>query len=156
MRTVHQWLNEYGESHQNLTNKRIHWLCVPLIMVSVVGLLWDSTQDFLPLTPMGEYFNGATILLFLALLYYIRLSIPLFIGMIPVTFLLIKSVDILKLSSLALWQTSLIIFTLAWIGQFIGHKIEGKKPSFVKDLQFLLIGPLWLLSHWYRKMEWEY
>jgi len=47
---------------------------------------------------------------------------------------------------------SLGIFVIAWIGQFIGHKIEGKKPSFLEDLQFLLIGPAWLLHFIYKKL----
>jgi uncharacterized membrane protein YGL010W len=49
------------------------------------------------------------------------------------------------------WAICLTLFVVAWIGQFIGHKIEGKKPSFFKDVQFLLIGPAWLLSKVYRK-----
>ena len=51
-----------------------------------------------------------------------------------------------------LWLTCLVIFVIGWIGQFIGHAIEGKRPSFMKDIQFLLIGPLWLLGHLYRKL----
>ena len=53
-------------------------------------------------------------------------------------------------------KTSLIIFVIAWIGQFIGHKIEGKKPSFFEDIQFLLIGPAWLLSFIYNKLGIKY
>ena len=55
-----------------------------------------------------------------------------------------------------LWRISLYIFVIAWIGQFIGHKIEGKKPSFFQDLQFLLIGPAWLLSFFYNKIGIKY
>ena len=55
-----------------------------------------------------------------------------------------------------LWASSLAIFVIAWVGQFIGHKIEGKKPSFFEDLQFLMIGPLWLLGHLYRKFGIRY
>ena len=86
----------------------------------------------------------------LALVYYFFLSIPFFAGMIPVTIMLILGTQWLGSFSIPLWQLSLIIFVVAWIGQFYGHKVEGKKPSFFKDLQFLLIGPLWLLSKLYR------
>jgi uncharacterized membrane protein YGL010W len=55
-----------------------------------------------------------------------------------------------------LWQVCLALFIVAWIFQFIGHKIEGKKPSFFKDLQFLLIGPAWLLSFIYQKVGIRY
>ena len=58
--------------------------------------------------------------------------------------------------NLALWKVSLIIFVIAWIGQFIGHEIEGKKPSFLQDIQFLLIGPAWLLSFIYKKLGIKY
>ena len=51
-----------------------------------------------------------------------------------------------------LFMGYITVFILAWIGQFIGHKIEGKKPSFFEDIQFLLIGPAWLLSFIYKKL----
>jgi uncharacterized membrane protein YGL010W len=51
-----------------------------------------------------------------------------------------------------LWVISLIIFFVAWIGQFYGHKVEGKKPSFLKDIQFLLIGPAWLMHFIYKRL----
>jgi uncharacterized membrane protein YGL010W len=57
----------------------------------------------------------------------------------------------IELSGARLWLVSIIIFVSAWIGQFIGHKIEGQKPSFMDDLQFLLIGPAWLMSFIYKK-----
>ena len=65
-------------------------------------------------------------------------------------FWLIQTID------LPMWQISVMIFIPAWIGQFIGHKIEGRKPSFFKDLQFLLIGPAWLLSFIYKKLGIRY
>ena len=39
MRKIDQLFAEYGESHQNPTNKKIHWICVPLIFFSIVGLI---------------------------------------------------------------------------------------------------------------------
>jgi uncharacterized membrane protein YGL010W len=51
---------------------------------------------------------------------------------------------------------SIAIFVVAWIGQFIGHKIEGKKPSFFDDLRFLLIGPLFVLGFLYRRFHVAY
>lgn len=147
MKTIDQWLDEYGESHKNKTNKMIHWICIPLIVFSLVGMLWTiPTPAVFDKTP---YLNWASIVLAAALLFYIRLSIPLFIG-----FVLISALTLLGNSYLSEllgrnWvfhlAVSIGIFVIAWIGQFIGHNIEGKKPSFFKDLQFLLIGPAWLL-----------
>ena len=121
MRNIDSLLLEYGESHQNKTNKLIHWFCVPAIFFSVVGLVFSIPSGFLAdLLPfLGNYANWATLTLVLMLIYYISLSPAL---------------------------------TLAWIVQFYGHKIEGKKPSFLKDIQFLMIGPAWLMHFIYKKI----
>ena len=152
-KTINQWLLEYGESHQNPINKNIHWICVPLIMLSLIGLLWSIPYSF-DFTLIGSSYsiNFAIIFLLLVTIYYFRLSKSLCIGMIIISYMLIKGVYLLNQLNYSLWKISLIIFTIAWIGQFIGHKIEGKKPSFFEDLQFLLIGPAWLLSFIYKKI----
>jgi len=155
MRTVQNWLAEYGESHRNPVNKAIHWICVPLIMLSLVGLLWDIPRpdSFVALSP---YLNWATLALTAAVLYYFALSVRLGAGMLVVAMALCILVQTLAALPWALWIMSVTIFVGAWIGQFIGHEIEGKKPSFFKDLQFLLIGPLWLLAAVYRGLRVAY
>jgi uncharacterized membrane protein YGL010W len=155
MRKIDELLNEYGESHQNETNKAIHWICVPLIFLSVVGLIASIpsgiVQNFL-----GEgnpYANWATVVLVLVLIYYVTISIPLAFGMMLFGVLCLFIVRMIAESNIApLWAVSLVIFVVAWIGQFYGHKVEGKKPSFLKDIQFLLIGPAWLMHFLYRKL----
>ena len=72
--------------------------------------------------------------------------------MIPISLIMLKIIQELSKLSYPLWLISVIIFILSWAGQFYGHKIEGKKPSFFKDIQFLMIGPLWLLSKLYKKI----
>ena len=147
-KTVQNWLDEYGESHQNPINKSIHWICVPLIMLSLIGLLWHI--------PGNSIINLGTIFIAFACIYYLRMSFVMFIGMLFVGGLLVYGVEYLETLPYPLWKTSLIIFIIAWIGQFIGHKIEGQKPSFFQDIQFLLIGPLWLLGFIYRKLGIKY
>jgi uncharacterized membrane protein YGL010W len=152
MRKIDQLLAEYAESHQNPTNKTIHWICVPIIFMCVLALFWAI--------PHPEFFNELPIpmnfgilAMLIALLYYVFLSIPLTIGMLFIAsvFLgIISKID--QIEILPLWAIALIFFVLAWIGQFYGHNIEGKKPSFLKDLQFLLIGPVWLLSFIYKNL----
>ena len=150
MKSIDSWLDEYGESHQNKTNKTIHWICVPTIVLSLLGLLWaiPVADAFANISPL---LNWASLFGLLAIGYYLLLSPKLALGMLPVlSFMLAINYFIwIKLGSM-IWLFALIIFSLAWVGQFIGHNIEGKKPSFLKDLQFLLIGPLWLLSFVYR------
>lgn len=145
-------LDKYGESHINATNKLIHWICVPAIMFSLIGLLkcipFPVTRDF--------FLNWGGLALMATLAYYLRLSIPMFLGFTVIGLLILwgnhKVLESMDYSYSGLALFSIILFVVAWIGQFIGHKIEGKKPSFLEDLQFLLIGPAWLLHFVYKKM----
>ena len=150
MNSVQDWLEAYGESHQNPINKKIHWICVPLIMLSLLGLLWMLE---IPISDKFIYSNGATLLITLVSIYYFRLSISMGIGMLLISFIMIYIIIWMNNFGIAPY---VIIFSLAWTGQFIGHKIEGKKPSFFEDLQFLLIGPAWLLSFIYKKIGIKY
>ena len=92
-----------------------------------------------------------------ALIYYALLSVPLTLGAIPLLTALLWSLDWLERSStVPLWSICLAAFVFAWVGQFIGHAIEGRRPSFFKDVQFLMIGPLWLLADVYRRLGIRY
>ena len=149
-------LAEYGESHQNPTNKLVHWVCVPLIMFSLLGLLW-SVPVPAAIRNISPWLNWGTLVMALALLYYVRLSGRLALGMVLVWVTMAAGLRVVAgTAALPLWTICLLIFALAWVVQFWGHKMEGKKPSFLKDLQFLLIGPLWLLHFVYRSLGWEY
>ena len=150
MKTIQQWLGEYGESHQDHTNKTIHWICVPSIFFSITGLLYSIK---LPFTIGGYTGNIAMIVLVLAIVYYFSLSKTLWIGLMLFAVLCFWLCNLIEQSNiLPLWLFCTIVFVVAWIGQFYGHKVEGKKPSFFKDIQFLLIGPAWLMSFIYKKL----
>ena len=155
MKTADEWFEEYGESHRNRTNKIIHWICVPAIMFSLVGLLWSLPRPgiFVDVSP---WLNWGTLFVAAAMVYYLLLSWSLASGMLLVSLMMLWGNFLLAGLNTPLWQISLGIFVLAWIGQFIGHRIEGKKPSFFKDIQFLLIGPVWLLGFIYRKARIRY
>jgi uncharacterized membrane protein YGL010W len=143
-KSIYNWFSEYAESHQNPVNKRIHWICVPVIFFSIVCLL--ST------IPLGEHFSLATLAMFGATVFYVRLSPKLSLGLVLFYMACLCGAEILTWLPIPLWQSAIILFVLAWIGQFYGHKIEGKKPSFLKDLQFLLIGPAWLMGFVYQRL----
>lgn len=155
MRKIDALLSEYGESHQNPTNKLIHWICVPLIFLSLMGLIASLPSGILK-SILGDgsiYANWAAVMLAMALIYYITLSIPLTVGMFLFALLCLFLINEIVLLNIApLWVVSLSIFVAAWIGQFYGHKVEGKKPSFFKDIQFLMIGPAWLMHFIYKKI----
>ncbi len=161
MKTVDQWLDEYGESHKNATNKLIHWICIPLIMFSLFGVLRAIPVPS-QFETVGWWLNWSNIVLLLAILFYIRLSLPLFVGFVFIALgIAIGNEALFNMlggpgNEWVMVAASVLIFVLAWIGQFIGHNIEGKKPSFFKDLQFLLIGPAWLLHFLLKKVGLPY
>jgi uncharacterized membrane protein YGL010W len=156
MQSVTSLLSEYGESHQNPWNKLIHWICVPVIVWTVVALLWSIPFPG-DMRLAGLPVNWAMITLVLAQVYYFALSIKLGIGLLLYNALMLwLTAQIEAMSPWPLWQLALGVFVLAWIGQFIGHAIEGKKPSFFKDVQFLLIGPAWLMAFIYRALRISY
>ena len=152
MRTAAQWLDEYGASHRHHTNKALHWICVPVIAWCVLGLLWSLPFPG-SIRAMHPAANWAGVAVLAALLYYSTLSIPLALGVLPLLLACLWSMAHLDhLPGVPLWSICVILFVIAWIGQFIGHAIEGKRPSFFKDVQFLMIGPLWLVADVYRRL----
>ncbi|QXP64803.1 DUF962 domain-containing protein [Polaribacter sp. HaHaR_3_91] len=148
MKTAKKYFDEYAVSHQNETNQAIHYICVPLIFFSVIGLLMSIPTTFLENTlnlsnPLIE--NWAVIVGLVISIFYLRLGFWYFIEMSLIILITIAANFWLS-NQVNLLFASLIIFILAWIGQFYGHKVEGAKPSFLKDLEFLLIGPLWVIQ----------
>ncbi|MFS1524364.1 DUF962 domain-containing protein [Microbulbifer sp. 2304DJ12-6] len=154
MRSVQQWFAEYGESHQNPVNKSIHWFAVPVIYAAITGLLWAIPQpQFMMAIP---WLNWAVVATVLVLLFYVALSFPIALGMTALTVVCLWAWSLLQRLGISVWQTALGLFVVMWIFQFIGHAIEGKKPAFFKDLQFLLIGPAWIIAFIYRKLGIRY
>ena len=155
MRTADDWFREYGESHRNGVNKLLHWICVPAIVLSGIGFIW-----MLPVprawTEVSPWINWASIAMLATLAFYGLISLRLALGMIPVLAAMAWAVLGLAKLPWPLWLSCTGIFAAAWIGQFIGHAIEGRQPSFFKDLQSLLIGPLWLLGFVYRRLGLAY
>ena len=150
MTPIQPYIDHYATSHLNSTNKAIHWICIPAIMFSLFGLLYALP---FPFAAKGLFANWAFVLFVASIFYYLRLSVPIALGMVGVGFGLVWGNKIVADSfGGAAWQVILGVFVVAWVGQFIGHKIEGKKPSFLEDVQYLLIGPAWLLHFIYKKV----
>ena len=148
MKRLDDWFGDYGQSHRHPTNVAIHKVAVPGIYLCGLALLWC-----LPRGPLPFGLNWAILAAIPVLLFYLRLSRPLFWGMAGFT--------TLGLVACALWQgplllPALVAFVLLWIAQFVGHSIEGKRPSFLADLQFLLIGPAWVLASLYSRLGLSY
>lgn len=140
MRNLDQWLDQYSASHQNPRNKRIHYWCVPLIVVSTLALLW------LVPTPLGNV-NAGQVLIVLAMGFYGFLSTRLALAMLPFVVGIAAGITLYQAhAALPLWLPASLVWVTAWVMQFIGHRAEATRPSFFTDILFLLIGPLWLLA----------
>jgi uncharacterized membrane protein YGL010W len=160
-RPIDIYLEKYSENHQNPTNKLIHWICIPFILFSLLGLTWAIPFPYIKL--LGQYngyFNWASFVLAFSIYYYYKFSPMFSYIMLLVAFALsygIIEIDTLhKTGGPALWLVSVIIFVLGCVGEFVGHKIEGRRPSFLDDVKFLLIGPVWLLHFTMKRLNIKY
>lgn len=136
-RPVISLLDQYAHSHLHPVNEWIHFICVPAIVFSLLGVIWAVH----PLAAL------ATVLVSLG--YYLLLSKPLAWGMLVMAGAMLMVLWAVPQRHVML--VSAVVFGVAWVGQFVGHKIEGKKPSFFDDLRFLMIGPLFVLGFLYRR-----
>jgi uncharacterized membrane protein YGL010W len=137
-RKLDRLLAHYGESHRHPTNELIHVIAIPAIMLSIVGMLFA-------LHPWAAYvFVGAS------LVYYALLQSPVLLAIMAAwTVLLIGLATAMGGRAFVI---SLAIFVVGWIFQFIGHKLEGRKPSFFEDIQYLWVGPLFVVTLALRKL----
>jgi len=130
-RRLDRLLAHYEQSHRHPTNERIHLVAIPAIMVSIVGLLYA-------LHPWVAFAFVAA-----SMVYYLMLGAPVLLavmlGWSAVMFALVYAMGdkVLPISA--------GMFVVGWVFQFVGHRIEGKKPSFFEDLQYLYVGPLFVV-----------
>jgi uncharacterized membrane protein YGL010W len=150
MRTMQSWLDGYSADHRHPVNQAIHWICVPPIVWSVIALLWTIPVPSTLARP-GAWAVAAMVLAFY---WYWKHSRPLAAALLLAFALLGLLTNLLSglLGAAALRELAVGVFVAAWIGQFIGHRFEGRRPSFLTDLSYLLIGPAWLMAKLLRKM----
>ena len=144
MRTVHDWFGSYSADHQNPTNRLIHWICVPAILWAVIAAVWVVPVP----SSIGKPGLWCALVMVGVLSFYWRLSRPLGAAMIVLFIALALLTHVLygALGPTGLLELAGAVFVLAWIGQFYGHRLEGRRPSFFTDLAYLLIGPAWLVG----------
>lgn len=153
-RPIDRWFAKYSGDHRDAMNQRIHVVAVPAILASVVALLWC-------IPVVGTWFRPGlwgALAMFAAWMFYNRASRKLGYGMLVAFVALAWGMRAMQaaIGSQQLAIAAAIVFVVAWIAQFIGHRIEGRKPSFLTDLTYLLIGPAWVLAKLYRKLGWSY
>ncbi|PWN69274.1 DUF962 domain-containing protein [Chryseobacterium phosphatilyticum] len=152
MRKVDLLFAEYSKSHRNAINKCIHWICVPVIFWTILGFVSLIPAPHFCISYFGCISIVSLVVISLITLFYMRLSLLIGIVMIAIMtmmehFIYLTNISVGKKS----WILYLSVFVVTWGFQLIGHTIEGKKPSFIKDLQFLLVGPIWLLTYILKK-----
>jgi uncharacterized membrane protein YGL010W len=159
-RELTAWFDEYGLSHQNPINVLLHKICVPTITVTLFAMLWSlpiipkHIRNTISVNQVGLL--NPSLIFVPVLAFYWNLSPTMAIAMAMLSVIVVTSLVLMEKNHVRIFRLALIVFVLAWIGQFIGHEIEGKKPAFFKDLQFLLIGPLWTLAHAFRYFGIDY
>lgn len=153
-RSIDRYFAHYGADHRDATNQLIHWICVPLILWSVIALLWTVPVP----ARIGRPGLWAAVAMFLAFIWYYRQSRRLGLAMALAFVVLAFITEVLfrYFGTQGLLLLAIVVFVGAWIGQFIGHRIEGKKPSFFTDLFYLLIGPAWLMGKAMRRLRVPY
>ena len=150
-RDIERWLGDYARDHQHPLNQAIHWVCVPLILWALIALLWTLPVP----AALGRQGAWAGFVLALLAIWYWRQSRPLgalmLLALVALGLLSHGLYGLLGATALALLAAG--VFVVAWIGQFIGHRIEGRRPSFLTDLRYLLIGPAWLMAKLMRRLR---
>ena len=147
MGNVHALFADYASHHQTKGNKVCHRIGIPLIVLSLFGMLarvpiWRLTisLDFMPGGGV-RMIDAAMLLIVLAEIYYLLLEWRLALMM-----LVVSALFFCVGASLPLWL-NIILFVLGWIFQFVGHmRYEHRQPAFFRNFLHLLIGPLWILN----------
>jgi uncharacterized membrane protein YGL010W len=156
VRRVDTLLDNYSADHQNPTNQLIHVLCVPAIAWSVTAMLWPIPAPFPTEHAWSPFGFWASVAMCVAWAAYWRLSRKLAAGMLVafVATIVLNRWLAATIGPMNVLWLGVGVFVVAWIAQFIGHHIEGKRPSFLTDLVYLLVGPIWTLRKLYTRMGW--
>ncbi len=151
MRPAEEWLRQYGRHHADGANHLLHRLMIPFFVTSVVGLLWaiPVPAAFREATPV---LNWGTVFLMAAIVYYFILSISLAFGALPFLALVVWAVMWLDRLAYPLWMSCAALLVTAWMGQRISHRGPGNRPSLIGDLQYVMLGPVWLIAALYRRL----
>jgi hypothetical protein len=145
-----RWFEEYGRGRDHPVNRALQWLCIPLIVIGLVGMLWSLPvpQAFTDISPL---LNWGTAFLMASTVYYFILSFSLALGILPFVAAVVFVVAWLEMLHWPLWSISAALFVAAWTGRWAGCVLEGERAPLWRDLQLVMIGPVWLLAACYRR-----
>ena len=143
MQELTQWLSEYGENHRHPINQKISKVSIPGTFLSLVGLIWSIPS----LSFSGLTLNWVWVAAIPLAIFYFKLSLSvslMMLGFFLACVSLVWSLDILELPVLLV---SILVLILSGIIQFVGYEIEGKRPSLIEYIGFILVGPIWVFRH---------
>jgi len=145
------WLNRFEETHRDLASPALYWAAVLMVILGTVGLMWalPVPNEFAEISPLLSW---GTVFLMAAAVYYFIISVSLAIGMLPFVIGIGGFQIWLETSAYSLFRVSLGLLGAGIIGLWLGHRNENGPRAIVQDLQFMMIGPAWLLSLLYRRM----
>lgn len=146
MKTLIEQMSMYAAYHREPTNKAIHFLFVPLIVWSGMGLIRQTGS-----WPLGPFDVSLTLLIALALLaYYLRLDFPLGVAMVFLfTFFLVTVEQAHDALGNRSWMLFLAIFAGSWMAQLVGHAaFEHRKPALADNLWQVFVAPIFVMAEW--------
>ena len=146
-----RWLDDYGASHRDITHPVVYWLSVFVVVFGTVGLLWavPVPDEFIEISPI---LNWGTAFLLAAVVYYFIISLPLAFGMLPFVMCVVAFHVWLQISAYSSLHASLGLLAGGLVGLYLGHYRHGGLRAVAKDVQLMMIAPVWLLSRLYRRL----
>jgi len=150
-----RWLDIYEHGHSGPVNRALHWICAPLLVCSLVGILWALPVPA-AFRASDSVINWGTLFIMAIIVYYFIISIRLAIGSLP--FIVFIALVIARLDMLAtpLWKISVLALAISALGLYTGHQLDGNRTSVLRDLLYAPIAPLWILGSLYRQLGIRY
>ena len=146
-----RWLDDYGATHRDITHPLVYWLAVFGVVLGTVGLLWalPVPDEFVDISPV---FNWGTAFLLAAVVYYFIISLPLAFGMLPFVVAVVAFHVWLQISPYSAVRASTGLVVAGLVGLYLGHYRGDGVKAVLKDVQLMMIAPVWLLSRLYRRL----
>jgi hypothetical protein len=151
MSETDRWLSAYGDSHRQISCPPIYWVAVLILVPGTTGMLWSlpTPAAFAEISPL---LNWGSAFLMATLVYYFIISLPLAIGMLPFMLAVGAFGVVLTQARVSIAGVSLGLVVVAVAGLYFGHHAAGGVRAVLRDIQFMMIGPIWLLSNLYRRL----
>ena len=138
----------YKEYHQNYYNKLLHIFSIQLIMMSMMTFFENiKISDLLCCIKYNpkqhsiviKHFTNMELNFIISgcyILYYSQCGISTFYvmwGFFHYIYCLTKLIDFTR-------REAFFVFCIAWVLQFLGHYIEGRKPALVDSIHQAFLG----------------